>query len=507
MSKERIRDIVIVGGGTAGWMAAAAFARVLGPDYPVRLVESEAIGIVGVGEATVPHLKAFNNLLAIDEIEFMRQVQGTFKLGIQFNDWGAIGDSYIHGFGTQIGQPLGLLPFQQFWAKARALGFAQDIGAYSLNTLAAPRGKFMVSASDAPAGSPLGNIAYAYHFDAGLYARFLRGYAEARGVQRSEGIIRSVERDPGDGDVAAVVLESGERIAGDLFIDCSGFRGLLIEEALQTGYEDFTHWLPCDRAMAVPTPNTGPPTPYTRSSARPHGWQWRIPLQHRTGNGYVYSSAHVSDDEAAATLLANLDAPPLADPRPLRFTTGRRNKCWNHNVVALGLSSGFMEPLESTSIFLIQSGISKLLELFPREGITAPLVRRYNDQLAWQFDRIRDFLVLHYVATTRNDTPFWDHCRNMAIPDALRDNIELFRDSGRFFRNGEEMFADVSWVQVMLGQGIQPRTWSPLVDQVPEADLRRFIAGVGDTIARCVDAMPTHQQFIDRFCAAPQVAT
>jgi tryptophan halogenase len=505
MARDRIRDIVIVGGGTAGWMAAAALARVLGADYRVRLVESDAIGIVGVGEATVPHLKAFNNLLAIDEIAFMRQVQGTFKLGIQFNDWGRIGDSYIHGFGTQIGQPLGLLPFQQFWIKARALGFAQDIGAYSLNTLAAPRGKFMVSASDAPPNSPLANIAYAYHFDAGLYARYLRGYAEARGVVRTEGTIARVELDPGDGFVDAVVLESGERVAGDLFIDCSGFRGLLIEEALHTGYEDFTHWLPCDRALAVPTRNAGPPTPYTRSTARPAGWQWRIPLQHRTGNGYVYSSAHVSDDEATATLLANLDAPALAEPRPLRFTTGRRKKCWNRNVVALGLSSGFMEPLESTSIFLIQSGISKLLNLFPREGISEVLVGRYNDQLAWEFDRIRDFLVLHYVATTRDDSPFWDQCRTMAIPDGLRDNIALFRDSGRFFRNGEEMFADVSWVQVMLGQGIMPQGWSPLVDQVPEADLRRFVAGVGDTVARCVDAMPMHQQFIDRFCAATEV--
>src|SRR6478609_3332856 len=398
MARERIRDIVIVGGGTAGWMAAAAFARVLGADHKIRLVESEAIGIVGVGEATVPHLKAFNNLLAIDEIEFIRRVQGTFKLGIQFNDWGRIGDSYIHGFGTQIGQSLGLLPFQQFWTKARTLGAAKDIGAYSLNTLAAPRGKFMTSASDVPPTSPLANIAYAYHFDAGLYAKYLRGYAEARGVTRNEGIVKRVQLDPADGYVQSLELDNGECIAGDLFIDCSGFRGLLIEEELHTGYIDFTSWLPCDRALAVPTQKVGPPTPYTRSTARAAGWQWRIPLQHRTGNGYVYSSAHVSDDEAAATLLANLDAPALAEPRPLRFTTGRRAKCWNRNVVALGLASGFMEPLESTSIFLIQSGISKLLNLFPREGINDVLVQRYNDQLGFEFERILDFLVLHYNA-------------------------------------------------------------------------------------------------------------
>src|SRR4249919_716586 len=506
MARERIRDIVIVGGGTAGWMAAAAFARTLGADYRIRLVESEAIGIVGVGEATVPHLKAFNNLLLIDETEFIRKVQGTFKLGIQFNDWGRIGDSYIHGFGTQIGQPLGLLPFQQFWLKARQLGAAGDIGAYSLNTLAAPRGKFMVSASDVPPTSPLANIAYAYHFDAGLYAKYLRGYAEARGAVRREGIISRVELDPADGYVQAVVLENGERIQGDLFVDCSGFRGLLIEETLHTGYDDFTHWLPCDRALAVPTQNAGPPTPYTRSTARAAGWQWRIPLQHRTGNGYVYSSAHVSDDEAAATLMANLDAPALAEPRPLRFTTGRRKKCWNRNVVALGLSSGFMEPLESTSIFLIQSGISRLLSFFPREGINDVLVERYNSQLAWEFDRIRDFLVLHYYANEREDSEFWKQCRNMSIPDGLRDNIALFRDSGRFFRNGEEMFGEISWVQVMLGQRIAPRSWHPLVDQLPEADLKRFVAGVGDSIARCVEAMQTHQQFIDRYCSAEAMA-
>jgi tryptophan halogenase len=506
MARERIRDIVIVGGGTAGWMAAAAFARVLGPDYKVRLVESEAIGTVGVGEATVPHLKAFNLLLEIDEAQFVRETQGTFKLGIQFNDWHRIGESYIHGFGTQIGQPLGLLPFQQFWIKARQLGFASELGDYTLNTRAAPRGKFMVSATDVPPSSPLANIAYAYHFDAGLYAAFLRRYAEQRGVRRTEGMISKVELAPESGDVAAVVLGDGERVAGDLFIDCSGFRGLLIEEALHTGYHDFTHWLPCDRALAVPTAKVGPPTPYTRSSARPAGWQWRIPLQHRTGNGYVYSSAHISDDEAAAALLANLDAPALGEPRPLRFTTGRRKLCWNRNVVALGLASGFMEPLESTSIYLIQSGISKLLNLFPREGHNPVLVQRYNDQLAFEFDRIRDFLVLHYKATARDDTAFWRQCRDMAIPPELQANIDLFRDSGRFFRNGEEMFSDVSWVQVMVGQGIVPQAYHPLVDQVPEPELRRFVAGVGEVIARCVDAMPTHQAFIERHCAAKEMA-
>jgi tryptophan halogenase len=493
---------VIVGGGTAGWMAAAALARVFGPSLNVRLVESELIGVVGVGEATVPHIKAFNNLLKIDEADFVRSTQGSFKLGIQFVDWARIGDSYVHGFGTSIGPQLGLLPFHQYWIKARLEGRAKEIGAYTLNTMAAPRGKFMVSASDVPPGSPLSNIAYAYHYDATLYARYLRSYAEQRGVRRTEGIVEQVLLHAESGFVESLRLASGEVIAGDLFVDCSGFRGLLIEEALHTGYLDFTHWLPCDRALAVPCEKIGPPTPYTRSTAREAGWQWRIPLQHRTGNGYVYSSKHLSDDEAAATLLGNLDGRPLAEPRLLRFTTGRRKKCWNKNVVALGLASGFLEPLESTSIYLIQTGIAKLLELFPREGFDDVLVERYNARSAFEFDRIRDFLVLHYHATERDDTPFWNQCRTMSIPPELQANIDLFRDSGRFYRNADELFADISWIEVMLGQRIEPRAYHPLVDQVAAEDIYRFLDGVEQTIERCVDAMPTHQAFIDRYCAA-----
>ena len=502
MSEPAISNIVIVGGGTAGWMAAAAFAKVLGRDHAIHLVESEEIGTVGVGEATVPHLKLFNNLLEIDEIEFVKQVQGTFKLGIQFNDWGRLGESYIHGFGS-IGHDVSLLPFHQFWIKARQHGWAADIGAYSLNTVAAPQGKFMPSASDVPASSPLANIAYAYHFDAGLYAKYLRRYAEQRGVVRTEGKIAQTLLRPDNGFVEAVVLESGQRIDGDLFIDCSGFRGLLIEQALHTGYTDFTHWLPCDRALAVPCEKVGPPAPYTRSTARKAGWQWRIPLQHRTGNGYVYSSAHISDDEAAATLLANLDGRALGEPRPLRFTTGMRNKPWHRNVVALGLASGFLEPLESTSIYMIQSGIARLLNLFPGRDFSDVVIDRYNAQSRFEYERIRDFLILHYHATGRTDSAFWNQCRTMSIPAPLQANIDLFRDSGRFFRDGEEMFAVVSWVQVMLGQGIVPRGYHPLVDQMPADDLRKFIAGVGHVVASCVDSMPPHQVFIDRYCAAP----
>ncbi|UYK76786.1 tryptophan 7-halogenase [Xanthomonas sacchari] len=500
-----LRNLVIVGGGTAGWMAAAALARVLGPDYRITLIESEQIGIVGVGEATVPHIKAFNNLLGINEAEFVRHTQGSFKLGIEFADWQRPGTSYVHGFGTEIGHPLGLLPFQQYWFKQALAGKAKPLGAYTLNTVAAKRDRFMTSATDVPPNSPLANIAYAYHFDAALYAGFLRRYAEQCGVTRREGIVEEVQLHPESGDVRAVRLASGEAIAGDLFIDCSGFRGLLIEQALHTGYHDFSHWLPCDRALAVPCAKVGPPTPYTRATARAAGWQWRIPLQHRTGNGYVYCSAHISDDEAAATLLANLDGPALADPRPLRFVTGRRKQVWNRNVVALGLASGFMEPLESTSIHLVQSGISKLLELFPREGISPVLVRRYNERIAFEFDRIRDFLLLHYHATERDDSAFWRHCRSMPITPELQETLALFRDSGRFYRNGEEMFAEISWVQVMVGQGILPRAYHPLVDQVPQADLERFMASVEQTIGHCADAMPPHQAFIDRYCAAKPV--
>jgi tryptophan halogenase len=500
-----ISNIVIVGGGTAGWMAAAALARVLGSSCRVTLIESDLIGIIGVGEATVPHIKAFNNLLRIDEADFVRQTQGSFKLGIQFVDWGRIGDRYIHGFGTGIGPDLGLLPFHQYWIKAWLAKRAKEISHYTLNTVAAPRGKFMVSARDTPANSPLSSIAYAYHFDAALYAKYLRAYAEQRGVRRIEGIVAQVLLHPESGFVESVRLESGDTIAGELFIDCTGFRGLLIEETLQTGYLDFTQWLPCDRALAVPCQKVGPPTPYTRSTARDAGWQWRIPLQHRTGNGYVYSSRYISDDEARTTLLANLDGRALAEPKLLRFTTGRRKKAWNKNVVALGLASGFLEPLESTSIHLIQSGISKLLELFPREGYDV-LANRYNDRIAFEFDRIRDFLVLHYHATERDDTPFWNDCRTMSIPSELQANIELFRDSGRFYRNADELFGDISWIEVMLGQHIEPRAYHPLVDQVPAEDIYRFLDGVAQTIERCVDAMPTHQAFIERYCAASPAA-
>jgi tryptophan 7-halogenase len=486
-------------------MAAAALARAIGFPVSVQLIESDDIGTVGVGEATVPHLRSFNTSLQIDEVEFVRAVRGTFKLGIQFVDWGRIGDRYVHGFGT-IGHEYRSLPFHQYWIKLQHLGKAQPLDAYSLNTAAAPAGRFMSGASDVPAGSPLSQVAYAYHFDAGLYAQFLRRYAEARGVKRVEGEVVEVRLRGEDGFIEAVTLKSGLTVTGDLFIDCSGFRGLLIEQALKTGYDDWTRWLPCDRAVAVPSEKTGAATPYTRSTARAAGWQWRIPLQHRTGNGLVYSSAHMSDDEAAATLRANLDGRPLADPRVLRFTTGRRRQMWNRNCVALGLASGFLEPLESTSIYLIQSGIARLIDMLPDRRMSPVLRERYNAEAAFEIERIRDFLILHYCATERRDSEFWKYCGTMSIPGELRAKMELFRESGRFYRDADEMFAQTSWVQVMVGQGIVPRGYHPLVDAISDPELQKYADSVRNVIASCVAAMPLHEQFIDRYCRAPVAA-
>jgi tryptophan 7-halogenase len=500
-----LKNIVIVGGGTAGWMTAAALAQTLRGGCSITLIESDDIGTVGVGEATVPHLRAFNDAVQIPEQDFVRAVRGTFKLGIQFVDWGKIGDRYIHGFGN-IGPEHAGLAFHHFWLKLHLAGKAHDIADYSLNTAAALANKFMTSASDVPADSPLARIAYAYHFDAGLYANYLRKHSEARGVSRIEGEVVDVNLRGEDGFIESVTLKSGVPITGDLFVDCSGFRGLLIEQALKTGYDDWSHWLPCNRAVAVPSEKVGAPVPYTRSTARGAGWQWRIPLQHRTGNGYVYSNAHIGDDEAASTLMANLEGRALADPRVLKFTTGRRRKIWNRNCVAIGLASGFLEPLESTSIYLIQSAVGRLIRLLPDRHMSEVLQDRFNAQSKFEVERIRDFLILHYCATERRDTEFWKYCGMMSIPDQLADNIRLFRDSGRFFRDSDEMFADTSWVQVMLGQGIAPGGYHPVVDRTGDKDLLGLDANVRAVIASCVAAMPLHAQFIDRYCKAPVAA-
>ncbi len=500
MSTEPIKDIVIVGGGTAGWMTAAALSTVLNGRYNIRLVESDEIGIIGVGEATIPMIQRFNRVLGIDENEFMRETQGSFKLGIEFVNWGKLGDRYMHGFG-RLGQDLATLPFDQYWNKMRRAGKAAPLEEYSITRMASKANKFMPPRFDVP-NSPLRDIGYAYHFDASLYAKFLRKLAESRGVVRIEGkITRATLREP-DGHVDAVELENGTRVEGELFIDCSGFRGLLIEQTLQTGYEDWTHWLPADRALAVPCESAPVITPYTRSTAHKSGWQWRIPLQHRTGNGHVYCSRFISDDEAAATLLANLDGRALAEPRLIRFQTGMRKLAWNRNVVALGLASGFLEPLESTSIHLIQSGIQRLLDFFPDRGWSAIDRDEYNRQSRFDYERIRDFIILHYHLNQRTDSAYWKECANMAIPDTLRHKMAMYRSHGRVVRVDNELFSEVGWIQVFEGQNMPIDGYHPLADAQSDQDIAEYLESVREVIAKCVDVMPSHNDYIARMCAA-----
>jgi len=497
---HRIRKIVIVGGGTAGWMTAAAMAKLLGPDYgDITLVESDDIGIVGVGEATIPQIGIYNRMLGLDEDQFIRKTQGSFKLGIQFVDWGKKGHTYFHPFGP-FGVDMEGVSFHAYWQRLHLAGDPHRLEDYSLQAVAAAQNRFM-RAIDA-GRSPLSKIAYAFHFDAGLYARFLRGFAEERGVVRREGKIVDVEQRPEDGFIQAVKLESGERIEGELFIDCSGFRGLLIEQTLKTGYEDWTRWLPCDRAAAVPCESVPDFTPYTRSTARDAGWQWRIPLQHRIGNGYVYSSNHITDEQAAETLLSNLDGKPLADPRFLRFVTGRRKQAWVKNVVAIGLSSGFIEPLESTSIHLIQSAIAKLMQMFPDKRFEPADRERFNRMTQLETEQVRDFIILHYHLTERDDTPFWDRCRTMDVPDSLKEKYRLFEGYGRIFRENDELFNDTSWMAVMVGQGLKARGYDPVADVLSLDETRARLEEIRRVMRTSADYMPLQTEFIRNNCAA-----
>jgi len=496
-----VQRVVIVGGGTAGWMTASALSKMLKGHYEIVLVESDEIGTVGVGEATIPMIQLFNRMLELDEDDFVRKTQATFKLGIEFVNWGRLGDHYIHGFGV-IGQENYTVDFHQYWLKQYLAGKAKDLGHYSINTAACLKNKFVRAQTQMP-NSPLSHIAHAFHFDASLYARYLREYSEARGVQRVEGRIVQVRQRDADGFVEAVVLQDGRAVTGDLFIDCSGFRGLLIEEALKTGFEDWSHWLPCDRALAVPcAATTDDITPYTRATARSAGWQWRIPLQHRIGNGHVYCSQFMSDDEAAAVLLGNLDGEPLAAPRPIRFKAGRRQQAWNKNVVSIGLASGFLEPLESTSIHLIQMGIAHLLTYFPAAGFAAPDRDEYNREMRLEYEWVRDFIVLHYKATERNDSPFWNYCRTMQVPESLLHRMQLYASHGRVFREGDELFTKVSWLQVMHGQRVRPQAYHPLVDLLSEDEIQAYLDEVAGVIQACVDVMPSHAKFIADHCAA-----
>ncbi len=494
---EPVRNVVIAGGGTAGWMAAAALSRMLPMDITrITLVESDEIGIVGVGEATIPPIKTFNAMLGIDENEFVARTKGSFKLGIEFDGWLREGETYLHPFGA-YGQDINGVKFHHFWLKLQQQGFAVPINEFNMSAVAARHFRF--AKPNGNAASAESALDYAYHFDAGLYARFLREYAEQRGVVRHEGKIARVEQRDSDGYISALVMEDGAQIDGELFIDCTGFRALLIEQTLKSGYEDWSYWLPCNRAMAVPTARTEPLLPYTRSTARKTGWQWRIPLQHRTGNGLVYCSDYLTDDDAASILTGNLDAEMLADPRPLRFVTGRRKLAWNKNCVALGLSGGFLEPLESTSIHLIQAGISKLLALFPDKNFNARERDEYNRLTALQWEQIRDFLILHYKLNERPE-PFWQRCAAMDIPESLQRKIDLFAGRGRLFRYEDELFSDTNWTAVMIGQGLVPSGYDPLTDSVPDARMKQMLAQMGQSFRQAADRMPSHTEYITQHC-------
>lgn len=492
---NRLKRVVIVGGGTAGWMAAASLSRYFNDGRrTITLIESDAIGTVGVGEATIPAIRSFNAMLDIPEAEFLRETRGTCKLGIEFVNWGKQGDRYFHPFGS-FGQDLHGIPFHQlFLREHERSGGSGEICDYSMSAAAARAGHFARPAAGAQ--SAVSQIAYAYHFDAGLYAAYLRKLAERQGAVRIEGRITNVSRDSESGDVASVTLDNGTLVAGDLFIDCSGFRGLLIEEALETGYEDWSHWLPMDRAIAVPTVSPGPPAPFTRSTAHAAGWQWRIPLQHRTGNGHVFSSAFMNEDTAREILLANLEGAPLAEPRGLRFLTGMRRKAWNHNVVAIGLSSGFIEPLESTSIHLIQNGIARLFALFPDNPISPVERDEYNRGMRGIFEDVRDFIILHYKATQREDSEFWRYVRHMSVPDTLSRKMAMWQRHGRVLRDEAELFSTPSWIAVMLGQNLWPDSYDPIADTLDEAKVAAAMAQMRAGYRDVAAQLPPHESFL-----------
>ncbi|MCE2841452.1 MAG: tryptophan halogenase family protein [Novosphingobium sp.] len=497
-----IDRIVIVGGGTAGWMAAAVLSRLRkGRNLDITLVESEAIGTVGVGEATIPPFVDFNRLLEIDEREMLAASQGSFKLGIQFVNWGKQGDSYIHPFGA-YGYQMGGISFHQVWRRFHTEGDRRPIQVFNVETMAAYFGRF--SKTEDYARDDLPPVNYAYHLDAGRYAAFLRKYAEIRGVVRKEGRIEEVMLDPESGFVNAVKLDNGQELAGNLFIDCSGFRGLLIEQALKTGYEDWSQWLPCNRAVALPCrrDDGSQPLPYTRATAHSAGWQWQVPLQHRNGNGHVYCDAFMSADEALDILLKNIAGKPTADPNHLRFVTGRRKKFWNKNVVALGLAAGFMEPLESTSIHLINTGINKLVALLSLDGITQTQEDAFNRLTAKEYTRIRDFLVLHYNATSRDDSEFWNYCRTMQVPDTLTEKVDLFRMNGQIFREDDELFTETSWAAVMMGQGITMGGHNAVADTLDSAATRKEFDEMEQSIRYVVQNMPTHGDYLGKYCPA-----
>ena len=488
-----IKRVVIAGGGTAGWMAAAAISKILGKVLDITLIESDQIGTVGVGEATIPPLITFHQLLDIKEQEFMAATQATFKLGISFEGWRNVGEDYIHSFGD-TGTDHWTAGFQHFWLKDRERGSTEDYGNYCLELKAAEQNKF--------AHLPKNGLNYAYHLDATIYAKFLRKFCGRYGVKRIEGKIVKVNTRSEDGFIESLMLDSGKIIEGDLFIDCTGFRGLLIEQTLKTGYEDWSQWLPCDTAVAVQTESVGEAIPYTRSIAHESGWQWRIPLQHRVGNGLVYSSPYISDDDARTLLLENIEGEKLTEPRVIRFKPGQRLKTWNKNVIAMGLSSGFIEPLESTSIHLIQRSVIRLMQLFPLQGIRQSDIDEFNRQAKIEIEHVRDFVILHYKVTNRQDSEFWRYCKSMPVPDSLAHRIDLFSDSARVFKVSNELFGENSWTQVMLGQGISPKQYHPVANVMSDQELTRFMQKIKSQVDKTVASLPKHQEYVEQYCKA-----
>jgi len=497
-----IKSIVIVGGGSAGWMTAAALSSMLRPeDVQITLVESEQIGTIGVGEATIPDIINFNRLLGIPEDEFMKATNATFKLGIEFNDWGRKGESYFHPFGVH-GADMQGIDFHQYWLHLRQFGDDTKLNEYSICSIAAQSNKFVLPNNDPR--SVLSTLRYAYHFDATLYARFLRSYAEKRGVVRVEGKVENISTDAETGNISSVHLDSGSAIDGEFFFDCTGFRSLLLAQTLGTKFVDWTHWLPCNSAQAVACEHNGPLLPYTKATAKEAGWQWRIPTQQRTGNGHIYSNEFLSDEVAGKSLLADLDGDVIGTPKQLRFTTGCQEKFWERekNCIAIGLSAGFLEPLESTSIYLIQMGISRFISLYPDSSLS-PIVRdEYNNQMRLLFDQVRDFIILHYCATEREDTPFWTYCKNMKLPDSLQHKIDLFKASGRVFRYEDELFSKTSWSAVFLGQNIIPKTVDPIVSTLSKQQVEKSLLSMQNAMKAAASQMPTHAQFIEKYCRA-----
>ena len=491
-SPGQIRKVVIAGGGTAGWLAATALSHQFRDRLDITLIESEQIGTVGVGESTVPPIRTFHRFLQIDEQEFLRAVAGTFKLSISFENWRRPGERYIHPFGT-TGQGTWAAGFHHFWLDSQRRGMTSELGDFCLETVASRGDQFSLQTQP--------QVNYAYHFDAGLYAKFLRRKAEGYGLRRVEGKIREVRQHPDSGFISALVLEDGQVVEGDLFIDCTGFRGLLIEQTLQTGYEDWKQWLPSDRAVAMQVESMGPPVPYTRAIAHEAGWRWQIPVQHRVGCGLVFSSRHMSEDEAKAKLLKDVGGQPIREPFLVPFVTGRRLKSWNKNVVSLGLASGFIEPLESTSIHLAITAVVRLVQMFPFDGIAPSLVDIYNETSRAEMEHVRDFIILHYHATQR-DEPMWKACREMELPDSLDIRLRAWRERAHAWQGADELFRVDSWTHVLLGQGIAPGQPHPMARALADEDMRKLMHSIREPIGRAVAQMPSQQAFIERYCKA-----